>query len=62
MNKKSSITIRCSGPDPKSEHPMVYLIVSSKGWCPYCHTEYQLSSEEIAKRSLDSATHLPLVY
>ena len=57
MNKKiqiSSIAIRCSGPDPKSEHPMVYLnVVQNTAWCPYCHAEYQISSEGIVKRSLD---------
>lgn len=57
MSKKikiSSTTLRCSGPDPNSEHPMVYLTVLQYGVrCPYCNTEYQLSPEVISKRLLD---------
>jgi uncharacterized Zn-finger protein len=40
--QNTKLTFKCSGPDPKSEHPLIYLMVSKdEVSCPYCGTLYK---------------------
>jgi uncharacterized Zn-finger protein len=42
LEQNTKLTFKCSGPDPKSEHPLIYLMVSKdEVSCPYCGTLYK---------------------